>query len=257
MAPGQILTTVSDRFGVSQRRLGLQVTELTIIDRRLHNAQRYSAFPKKPSKGRNNTMLRRCEVVTVVMAATLIALTTLGASQEQTKRKFGYKDTPMLPGGQWHVHDGDRPLPPVIDPGTASIQETPGKAPSDAVVLFDGRDLSRWQSDRGGPAGWDVKDEALVIHPGAGALISRDEFSDCQLQLEFASPVPAVGHDQGRGNSGVMFFSRYEIQVLDSYDNLTYADGQAAAIYGQYPPLVNASRKPGDWQSYDIVFTAP
>ena len=97
----------------------------------------------------------------------------------------------------------------------------------------------------------------LVIRPGAGAILSREEFGDCQLHLEFASPVPPVSQDQGRGNSGVMFFGRYEIQILDSFDNLTYADGQAAAIYGQYPPLVNASRKPGEWQTYDIIFTAP
>ena len=97
----------------------------------------------------------------------------------------------------------------------------------------------------------------MVIKPGAGEITSTDEFGDCQLHLEFAAPVPARGRDQGRGNSGVMFFGRYEIQVLDSFENVTYADGQAAAIYGQYPPLVNASRPPGQWQTYDIIFTAP
>jgi hypothetical protein len=187
----------------------------------------------------------------------VLALVALGAGQDQAKPKVGYKDTPMLPGGRWHVHDGDRPIPPIVTPGTCSTQETPGTAPSDAVVLFDGKELAHWRGERGGPAGWDVKDGALVIKPGAGAIVSRDEFGDCQLHLEFASPVPARGRDQGRGNSGVMFFGRYEIQVLDSFDNLTYADGQAAAIYGQYPPLINASRKPGEWQTYDIVFTAP
>jgi hypothetical protein len=175
----------------------------------------------------------------------------------QEKAKYGYQDTPMLPGGKWHVHDSDRPLPPVITPGTSSTQDAPGKAPSDAVVLFDGKDLSHWRGERGSEARWDVRDGALVIHPGAGAILSRDEFGDCQLHLEFASPVPPTGADQGRGNSGVMFFGRYEIQVLDCYDNKTYADGHAAAIYGQYPPLVNASRKPGEWQTYDILFTAP
>jgi hypothetical protein len=180
-----------------------------------------------------------------------------GQVQSPLKPKLGYKDTPMLPGGKWHVHDGDRPLPPVITPGTCSTQESPGKAPSDAVVLFDGTDLLHWRNEQGKPAGWDIQDGALVVHPGTGAIRSQDEFSDCQLHLEFASPVPPRSQDQGRGNSGVMFFGRYEIQVLDSYENLTYADGQAAAIYGQYPPLVNASRKPGEWQSYDIVFTAP
>ncbi len=189
-----------------------------------------------------------------VMVAALLAVTS---AQDQTRHKVGFKDTPMLPGNRWHVHDSDRPLPPVITPGTCSTQEAPGKAPSDAVVLFDGNDLAHWRSERGEPAQWDIKDGALVVHPGAGAILSRDEFGDCQLHLEFASPVPPRSEDQGRGNSGVMFFGRYEIQVLDCYNNLTYADGHAAAIYGQYPPLVNASRKPGEWQSYDIIFTAP
>jgi hypothetical protein len=202
-------------------------------------------------------MTRDASALLASTSLAVLVFAALGAGQDQAKPKVGYKDTPMLPGGRWHVHDGDRPIPPVVTPGTCSSQETPGAAPSDAVVLFDGKDLAYWRGERGGPAGWDVKDGALVIRPGAGAIVSRDEFGDCQLHLEFASPVPARGRDQGRGNSGVMFFGRYEIQVLDSFDNLTYADGQAAAIYGQYPPLVNASRKPGEWQAYDIVFTAP
>jgi Domain of Unknown Function (DUF1080) len=163
----------------------------------------------------------------------------------------------MLPDGRWHVHDSDRPLPKVITPGTCSTQEQPGRPPSDAIVLFDGKDLSHWQGSRGRPAGWTIEDGAMVIKAGAGELRTRDEFGDCQLHLEFASPVPPRDLDQGRGNSGVLFFGRYEIQVLDCFDNATYADGHAAAIYGQYPPLVNASRPPGQWQSYDIIFTAP
>jgi hypothetical protein len=163
----------------------------------------------------------------------------------------------MLPGGKWHVHDGDRPAPSVITPGTSSTQETAGVPPSDAVVLFDGKDLSHWRSQSGRPAPWKVEDGAIVIAPGTDEIVTKDEFGDCQLHLEFATPVPPRGHDQGRGNSGVMLFGRYEIQVLDSYQNRTYPDGQAAAIYGQYPPLVNASRPPGQWQTYDIIFEAP
>jgi hypothetical protein len=196
----------------------------------------------------------------VVLAMAILGATgmcSLGMGQAPAKPKLGFKDTPMLPVGRWHVHDGDRPQPPVITPGTCSTQEQSGAAPSDAVVLFDGKDLSHWRGTRGRPAGWTVESDALVIKAGAGAIASVDEFGDCQLHLEFAAPVPPRGRDQGRGNSGVMFFGRYEIQVLDSFENLTYPDGQAAAIYGQYPPLVNASRAPGQWQSYDIVFTAP
>ncbi len=163
----------------------------------------------------------------------------------------------MLPGGRWHVHDSDRPLPKVITPGTCSTQDEPGRPPSDAIVLFDGKDLLKWQTGRGQPAAWTVEGGAMVIKSGAGEIRTREEFGDCQLHLEFTSPVPPKSNDQGRGNSGVMFFGRYEIQVLDCYENLTYADGHAAAIYGQYPPLVNASRPPGQWQTYDIIFTAP
>ncbi len=201
------------------------------------------------------TMTRPRLMMLALSTAVSIAISSLSVGQD--KPKVGFKDTPMLPGGKWHVHDGDRPIPPVITPGTCSTEERPGRAPSDAVVLFDGTDLSHWQGRRGRPAAWTVKDGAMVITPGTGAITSKEEFGDCQLHLEFASPVPARDRDQGRGNSGVFFFGQYEIQVLDSFDNLTYADGQAAAIYGQYPPLVNASRPPGTWQSYDIIFTAP
>jgi hypothetical protein len=200
-------------------------------------------------------MNRRQAILSGASAAGALQLGGLSSGQDQPK--VGFKDTPMLPGGKWHVHDSDRPRPRVITPGTSSTQQEAGRAPSDAVVLFDGKDLSHWQGRRGRPADWSVEDGAMVIKPSAGAITSREEFGDCQLHLEFAAPVPARGHDQGRGNSGVMFSARYEIQVLDSFENVTYADGQAAAIYGQYPPLVNASRPPGEWQDYDIIFTAP
>jgi hypothetical protein len=201
------------------------------------------------------TMNQRRTTLSVVSAATAILLCSFGNGQVQPK--VGFKDTPMLPGGKWHVHDADRPRPAVITPGSCSTPQDPGRAPSDAILLFDGKDVSHWRGRRGGEVGWNVEDGALVIKPGSGAIISKEEFGDCQLHLEFAAPVPARGRDQGRGNSGLMFFGRYEIQVLDSFENVTYADGQAAAIYGQFPPLVNASRPPGEWQSYDIIFTAP
>ena len=203
------------------------------------------------------TMNRRQFFVIPAAILTLIAASTLVVGQDQPRPKVGFTDTPMLPGGRWHVHDSDRPFPRVITPGTSSTQDEPGKAPSDAVVLFDGKDLSHWQSGRRGEARWTVQDGAMVAKPGAGEVRSRDEFGDCQIHLEFASPNPPRGRDQDRGNSGVIIFGLYEIQVLDSYENLTYADGQAASIYGQFPPLVNASRPPGQWQTYDIIFTAP
>jgi hypothetical protein len=200
-------------------------------------------------------MTRPLTIMLGASIGTLIAISSFGVGQE--KPKLGFKDTPILPGGKWHVHDGDRPQPPVINPGTGSTEDVPGQPPSDAVILFDGKDLSHWRNRRGEPAEWEVKDGAIVVKPGRGTIRSIDEFGDCQIHLEFASPVPAQGRDQDRGNSGVLMFGRYEIQVLDSYGNQTYPDGQAAAIYGQYPPLVNASRPPGKWQSYDIIFTAP
>ena len=155
---------------------------------------------------------------------------------------------------KWKIHDPDRPLPPVITPGTASTEDKAGTAPSDAVVLFDGKDLSHWVDKDGKPAKWKVQNGYMEVVPGTGNISSRDSFGDCQLHVEFAEPSPAHGESQERGNSGVFLMGLYEIQVLDSYENKTYADGQAAAVYGQYPPLVNASRPPAKWQTYDIIF---
>ncbi len=186
---------------------------------------------------------RTAAVVAVVLAA------AAGAQQ-------GYKDTPILPGQKWHVHDPDRPHPRSLAPGAM-----PGAPPSDAILLFDGRDLSQWaQRDAGGKLvepRWTLGDGYFEVGPGTGDLITRDKFGDCQLHLEWAAPVPVHGSSQERGNSGVYMMSRYEMQVLDSYQNPTYADGQAGAIYGQWPPLVNPIRQPGEWNSYDIVFEAP
>jgi len=167
----------------------------------------------------------------------------------------------MLPGGKWHVHDPNRPQPKVVTPGTFSTDKTPGKPPSDAVVLFDGTDLSKWRAANGKPSGWKVQSGNLVVPPkgteNGGDIFTKDEFRDVQLHIEFATPNPPHGDSQGRGNSGVFFLGQYEFQVLDSYNNRTYADGGAASMYGQHPPLVNASRPPGQWQVYDIIFTAP
>jgi hypothetical protein len=152
------------------------------------------------------------------------------------------------------AHDMSRPRPPVVEPAPQALPVPP---PADAIVLFDGRDLSSWRSADGGPAKWVIKDGAIESVPGSGYLYSARGFGDVQLHVEWATPVPAQGTSQGRGNSGVFLMGLYEVQVLDSYQNDTYPDGQAAAVYGQYPPLVNVCRPPGEWQTYDIVFRRP
>lgn len=170
-------------------------------------------------------------------------------------QQVGYDDTPMLPGSKWKVHDGTRPQPKIITPGTFSMQDAPGLPPSDAIVLFDGKNVSRWIG-RDGEVKWKVEHGYMEV-TRSGDIETKEHFGDCQLHLEWAAPAQVTGESQGRGNSGVFLMGRYEIQVLDGYQNLTYADGITAAIYGQYPPLVNACRKPGEWQTYDVFFIAP
>ncbi|MBN2417695.1 DUF1080 domain-containing protein [bacterium] len=154
--------------------------------------------------------------------------------------------------GAWAVHDPDRPLPKVVTPGVCEAG-----APADAIILFDGGSLDNWQMSDGAGAAWKVAQGYMEVVKGTGTLQTRDAFGDCQLHIEWAAPAVVEGDGQGRGNSGVFLMGIYEVQVLDSYDNKTYADGQAAAVYGQYPPLVNACRPPGEWQSYDIIFHGP
>jgi hypothetical protein len=158
---------------------------------------------------------------------------------------------------KWPQHDRQRPAPRVISPGECSTQDHAGRPPSDAVVLFNGRDLSNWKSIRGGPARWTVGNGYFQVAPGTGDIETDQSFGSFQLHVEWATPAPPHGEDQGRGNSGVFLQGLYEVQVLDSYQSKTYPDGQAGAMYGQYPPLVNACRPPGRWQSYDIIFHAP
>jgi hypothetical protein len=158
---------------------------------------------------------------------------------------------------RWKPNDPDRPSPAVIEAGTESTQVAAGRPPSDAIVLFNGKDLSPWASEDGQPAKWKVSDGYLEVVPHSGYIHTRQPFGDCQLHVEFAEPTPPVGEGQGRGNSGVFLMGLYEIQVLDSYQNKTYADGEAGAVYGQFPPLMNASRAPGQWQTYDIIFHGP
>ena len=155
---------------------------------------------------------------------------------------------------QWPVHDMNRPLPPVVTPGPAGPPVAP---PSDAIVLFDGTGLGQWTDAKGQPAKWKVENGYMEIVPKTGSIRTVKGFGDCQLHVEWMAPSPAKGTGQDRGNSGVFLMDLYEVQVLDCYGNTTYADGMTAAIYGQYPPLVNACRPPGEWQTYDIVFRRP
>lgn len=155
---------------------------------------------------------------------------------------------------RWPVHAMDRPRPPVVDPGP---EQPPAPPPADAIVLFNGRDLSEWAQTDDAPAAWLVRDGYMEIVPQSGSIRTRRGFGDVQLHIEWAAPAQVRGEGQGRGNSGVFLMNYYEIQVLDSYRNDTYADGQAGAAYGQVPPLVNATRPPGQWNTYDIVFHRP
>jgi hypothetical protein len=166
----------------------------------------------------------------------------------------GFQDTPLQPDGKWHVHDPARPQPPVVTPGNIFSQNA--NSPSDAIVLFNGKDLTQWRDKKtGGDAQWTVAD--AVATSAKGDIVTTNKFGDIQLHLEFREPVPAKGEGQGRGNSGVFFMDQYEIQVLDCYINRTYADGSTGGLYGQHPALANACRPPGEWSTYDCIFTAP
>lgn len=143
------------------------------------------------------------------------------------------------------------PVPPVVTAPSGGV-------PSDATVLFDGSDLAAWEGEEGGAPPWRVEDGAMTVARGSGGIRTKAAFCDMQLHLEWRAPADIDGMEgQDRGNSGVFLQERYEVQVLDSHDNPTYPNGQAASVYKQHIPLVNASRPPGEWQAYDILYTAP
>jgi hypothetical protein len=160
---------------------------------------------------------------------------------------YGYKDTPKLPWCGYLVHDPDRPAPRRINPGPASA---PVATPSDAIVLFDGKDVAKWQ-----PTEWKLVDGC--VEASGGDFTSKESFGNCQIHLEWLAPANFKGPWYNQGNNGVLLMGLYEIQIFDSWNGKIYPDGQAAAIYAQTPPLVNACRPPGEWQTFDIVFTAP
>src|SRR5262245_7075602 len=186
------------------------------------------------------------------VTATILIAAAISVSSQQPK--IGYDDTPMQPNGQWHIHDGTRPQPKMVNPGPASA--TPSPVPADAVVLLGaGSDVSAWSMMDGGAITWVAADG--ILPTGKGMIRTKAEFTSFQLHVEFATPSDVKGDGQGRGNSGVYLLGKFEVQVLDSFNNPTYPDGQCAALYGQFPPMVNASRGPGQWQTYDVAFRAP
>jgi hypothetical protein len=195
-------------------------------------------------------------VLLVLAAAVLFMSTQLQAQKHELVHAkdgsgvFGYKDTPVQPWSGYHVHDPDRPAPPKVTPAAAGTCEGQATAPSDAVVLFDGTDLSKWEPNK-----WKVEDGCLVATEGP--MRTTEEFGDCQLHLEWAVPTEPAESVWNRGNNGVFFLGDIEVQIFESYTTKIYPDGQAAAVYAQTPPLVNACRKPGEWEVYDIVFQAP
>jgi hypothetical protein len=200
------------------------------------------------------TNKRRTAFIVIAVMATGLGITCFA----QVLRE-GYKDTPVLPEQKWMVHDSDRPYPRAVTPGAVV-----GAPPSDAIVLFDGKDLSQWvQMDNKRLTGkpidpkWPVKDGYFEVGAGTGSLFSKDKFGDCQLHIEWQEDEKLFGTGQNRGNSGIYLMGLYEVQILDSYRAATYADGQAGSLYGQWPPMVNPIRKSGEWQAYDIVFEAP
>ena len=144
------------------------------------------------------------------------------------------------------------PIPKMVTAGKTNDQP-----PSDAIILFNGKDLSEWQTEKGGPAKWKVDNNSMTVVKNTGNIQTKRSFGNCQLHIEWQTPSVIESEGQGRGNSGVFLMGLYEVQVLDSYNNRTYSNGQAGSIYKQHIPLVNASKKPGEWQTYDIIFTAP
>ena len=190
-----------------------------------------------------------------VLAMAGALLSPAGAQQAKLVKSkdgkaVGYKDTPILPWARYHKHEPDRPLPKEVVPGAPSTQEKVGTAPSDAIVLFDGADTSQWEPNK-----WKIENGELEATEGD--IDTKQSFGDCQLHVEWQAPDPPRGPQMNRGNSGVYFMSLYEVQISDSYTEKIYPDGSAAAIYGETPPLVNATLPPGKWQTYDIIFTAP
>lgn len=187
---------------------------------------------------------------TLILLA-IIAVLARADEKDGKPYPLGYTDTPpIFAGSKWKVHDLDRPRPDAVKPA-----DKPGAAPADATVLFDGSSTASFVGKTGIPCPWKIENDELIVE--GGDIKSKENFASCQLHLEWKSDPKTYGNSQKKGNAGIFLMDRYEIQILDCYNNPTYADGMAGAVYGQTPPLVNAVRPAGEWQSYDILFTAP
>jgi hypothetical protein len=190
---------------------------------------------------------------TIAFVLLALGAAAFARADEKDGKPFplGYTDTPpIFQGSPWKVHDLDRPAPPAVAPGPK-----PGAAPADAIILFDGTSTANFVSKDGAPCKWKFENGELIVE--GGDIWSKESFASCQLHIEWKSDPKTYGNSQKKGNAGVFFMDRYEIQMLDCTNNPTYADGMSGAVYGQTPPLVNAVRPAGEWQTYDIVFNAP
>ncbi len=196
-------------------------------------------------------------ILTVFFFISLVGLTCCNDSETKTAEFDTEASYVPKPYNLEAMYDENQPQPKVVTPGTTSTSDRPGEPPSDAVILFDGKDLSQWLDGEGNPAKWKIENGYMESVKGAGQIHTKQGFGCCQLHVEWAAPAKVTGEGQGRGNSGVFLMNQYEVQVLDSYNNKTYPPGSAAAIYSQSAPLVNASRPPGEWQTYDIIFHRP
>ncbi|MFC1724581.1 DUF1080 domain-containing protein [candidate division KSB1 bacterium] len=185
-------------------------------------------------------------IVSLILVITFIMLHGCAANKTGTKFVPESYDLEVM-------YDENQPQPPVVKPHSIESKN----APSDAIVLFNGEDISQWVDGKGNPARWKVENGYMEVVKGTGSIKTKQGFGSCQLHIEWATPEEVKGTSQGRGNSGVFLMDQYEVQVLDSYNNITYPAGMAASLYGQSPPMVNASRPPGEWQSYDIIFHRP
>ncbi|MDR1880377.1 MAG: DUF1080 domain-containing protein [Tannerellaceae bacterium] len=189
---------------------------------------------------------------TVLLKVSFAAWVSILSMSLHAQEKEYPKPEPMTAG----MSEYWTPQPRIVTPGEAT-ENAFLTAPSDAIVLFDGKDLSAWENGKGEAAGWNVHDKVVTVVKGKGVIQTKQKFNDFQLHIEWSIPVGITGSSQGRGNSGVYLQGMYEVQVLDCYNNETYINGQTGSIYKQTPPLANAMRKPGEWNVYDIIYTAP